>query len=371
MLGDYPLVARKAASSWTAVRKWSVDYLTQNICGNLSFRMGSRASNSPSPQFECVAQYVSASIADFVSWRQGNDNPSFRSFPFDEWWAYASYLYMSPTSSPLSSLINDLHWGSLFSNLPDSSGSTFWLGTDQSHTACHYDTYGINIVLQVFGKKRWILFPPSDSAYLYPTRLPLEESTVFSRVNFQCPNFIFFPLILNSHPHVITLEPGDVLYVPRHWWHYVECIEEDYSCAVNMWIDQPLMDDANRCKEALTQLACFSLAKCAPKSSYVSSHFHENERSLYRSKNWFSTLVDFINNNYTSSIQQNSQIFPLIPNASLKWSSIPSVDIVDILPDSSMLSLPSTDPPRKSIDDIIAVFLHPDVIDAVHSKLCE
>ena len=31
------------------------------------------------------------------------------------------------------------------------------------------------------------------------------------------------------------LERGDVLFVPRHWWHYVECIEPAVS--VNTWIE--------------------------------------------------------------------------------------------------------------------------------------
>lgn len=35
----------------------------------------------------------------------------------------------------------------------------------------------------------------------------------------------------------ITLEPGDLLYVPRHWWHYVESIEEDPTVSINTWVE--------------------------------------------------------------------------------------------------------------------------------------
>ena len=31
------------------------------------------------------------------------------------------------------------------------------------------------------------------------------------------------------------LEPGQVLYVPKHWWHYVEC--ESTAISVNTWIE--------------------------------------------------------------------------------------------------------------------------------------
>ena len=33
----------------------------------------------------------------------------------------------------------------------------------------------------------------------------------------------------------VILEAGDALFVPRHWWHYVECLEPAVS--VNTWID--------------------------------------------------------------------------------------------------------------------------------------
>ena len=36
---------------------------------------------------------------------------------------------------------------------------------------------------QVAGSKQWTLFPPSASPQLSPTRVPYEESSVYSRVN--------------------------------------------------------------------------------------------------------------------------------------------------------------------------------------------
>ena len=45
------------------------------------------------------------------------------------------------------------------------------------------DSYGCNLVCQVAGSKQWTLFPPSASTHLSPTRVPYEESSVYSLVN--------------------------------------------------------------------------------------------------------------------------------------------------------------------------------------------
>jgi oxalate decarboxylase/phosphoglucose isomerase-like protein (cupin superfamily) len=34
--------------------------------------------------------------------------------------------------------------------------------------------------------------------------------------------------------YVVTLKPGDVLFVPRHWWHYVENV--GVAVSINSWI---------------------------------------------------------------------------------------------------------------------------------------
>ena len=37
------------------------------------------------------------------------------------------------------------------------------------------------------------MFSPNDSSFMYPTRLPFEESTIYSQVNIKCPDLEAFP----------------------------------------------------------------------------------------------------------------------------------------------------------------------------------
>ncbi|VDN13427.1 unnamed protein product, partial [Dibothriocephalus latus] len=359
-----PLIARGIAKLWPAVRNWNLQYLIKNIDGKIQFRMGRKGISEV--QRECDAVYVSATVEEFAQWVNNccQENNPFVDYLCSEWWAYASYLHM-PACPPLTTLIEDVSWNALSPHFPKKSDSTFWLGTSGSHTACHYDTYGVNFVLQVFGQKRWILFPPSDTQFMYPTRIPLEESTVFSEVNFQQVDFINFPLVLNASPIVVVLQPGDVLFIPRHWWHFVESIEDGgpVTCAVNLWLDQPSLDNDERCKESLTQLVCLSLMhSCKDKGIFQSLHFPERDLAL--SSDWFEMLKSALRVNLQPSVSTVSESEPpakKIRHDSMDWVVPPTCDIVEILPESQTLDgLPKSDP--FSTDKLLRAFTDPEVI---------
>uniref|UniRef100_A0A1B0CQQ5 JmjC domain-containing protein n=1 Tax=Lutzomyia longipalpis TaxID=7200 RepID=A0A1B0CQQ5_LUTLO len=116
---------------------------------------------------------------------------------------------------------------------------TLWLGSRGAHTSCHYDTYGRNIVVQVFGHKRWILFSPESD--LRPSRIPFEESSVYSGLNFFSPGDLCQFNAIAEKAHIVTLAPGDVLIVPPKWWHFVENL--DTALALNAWI--PIEQDTD------------------------------------------------------------------------------------------------------------------------------
>lgn len=136
--------------------------------------------------------------------------------------------------------------------------STFWIGSSGAYTPCHFDTYGSNLVAQICGRKQWILFPPEDSDCLYPTRVPYEESSVFSSVNILSPDLKAHPLFKRCNPHIVTLEPGDVLFVPKQWWHFVQSL--DASVSINTWIELPKDSDVpTRLDEAIVRVLMTSL----------------------------------------------------------------------------------------------------------------
>ncbi|XP_023339562.1 HSPB1-associated protein 1 isoform X2 [Eurytemora carolleeae] len=143
----------------------------------------------------------------------------------------------------------------------DGMDSTLWIGSQGAHTPCHQDSYGYNLVCQLVGTKKWILFPPNQTEYLKPSRVPYEESSVYSDINFhqvqRNPVHVFNKLQYTT-PYIVTLRPGDVLYVPRHWWHFVQNIT--FSVSVNTWVECK-EDNQSRLEESLVRIQAALLSQ--------------------------------------------------------------------------------------------------------------
>ncbi|KAL3286101.1 hypothetical protein HHI36_000614 [Cryptolaemus montrouzieri] len=170
-------------------------------------------------------------------------------------WLYFDYKYLNQWFMNAKELRESINFKDLGLENVDVNQSTIWIGSNGAHTPCHIDTYGCNVVVQVLGRKRWLLFPFNEK--LKPTRVPYEESSVYSGLNFFSPNSVQdFEDI--SVCKIVTLNPGDVLIVPHKWWHYVENLE--ISISINTWLPLP-QDDKERINECLVQMLVTSFTK--------------------------------------------------------------------------------------------------------------
>ncbi|XP_041724531.1 HSPB1-associated protein 1 homolog [Coregonus clupeaformis] len=250
-----PAVFLNITCDWP-VLLWTVDHLSRCLGGKaVRFRMGRRQHEKKTPLFETQCSYVEARLEEFQSWTEGQtgaeDVGCFSNYPLSLYWAYADYKYIALLLQEKPSMFEDVVWSQF--GFPGRNGrdSTLWIGTEGANTPCHLDSYGYNLVLQVQGRKRWHLFPPADTGCLYPSRIPYEESSVFSQVDVLQPDLQRFPAFRHARAYTVTLQPGQVLFVPRHWWHYVESIDP-VTVSVNSWIELEVDDEA-RVGEALTK----------------------------------------------------------------------------------------------------------------------
>eukprot|EP00903_Cladosiphon_okamuranus_P009113 g8706.t1 len=258
MQREYPLVLRKAATSRGS------PFLESPGVKNLKttwrvHRLGS------STVWEADCAFLEATVGQFLEWEtstgrlsadEGNHNP-FAEYDRSTHWVYADYKHVKELAEDWGKALEHIVDWSAFGCNKTAADSTIWLGTEGSHTPLHYDTYGVNLVAQLHGKKKWLLYSPDETVRLSPTRVPYEESSVFSRVDARGPDLARFPRFADAHPMEVTLDPGDVLFVPNHWWHFVEAVET--SLSVNVWLEAP-GDAEDRCSESVARVLMTSLA---------------------------------------------------------------------------------------------------------------
>lgn len=90
----------------------------------------------------------------------------------------------------------------------------------------HYDVMD-NILVQVKGKKRVVLFNPSDAPFMY---LDGDKSEV---MDIDQPDLIKYPKFKLATRYECILEPGDILFIPALWFHNTLAIS--YGVNINLF----------------------------------------------------------------------------------------------------------------------------------------
>jgi lysine-specific demethylase 8 len=125
-----------------------------------------------------------------------------------------------------------------------------WLGPKSTKTPLHTDPYH-NVLCQVVGFKYVRLYGPDQTPYLYPREA--EENGVsmentssvdlfYLRPDFEGQpqraaqakeTYTQYPLFHNATYQEAILGPGESLYIPLGWWHYLESLTPSFS--VSFW----------------------------------------------------------------------------------------------------------------------------------------
>ncbi|XP_036966377.1 tRNA wybutosine-synthesizing protein 5 isoform X2 [Acanthopagrus latus] len=90
----------------------------------------------------------------------------------------------------------------------------------------HYDVMD-NLLAQVTGTKRVVLFSPQDALHLY---LSGDKSEV---VDIDSPDLEQFPDFVKAKRYECVLEPGDLLFIPALWFHNTVALQ--FGVGVNVF----------------------------------------------------------------------------------------------------------------------------------------
>ena len=236
---DHPIVFKGMIKSWRCPLSWTQEEICRLLADVTTIlkvcpKRSSACYKNKFPQnqviFETDCDHIEVKFSEMQSWfeqkdidencprepkrlKRSNSNSLLQLYPRADYWIYADYKHMSELCVEHKDMLESVDWGVFGFNGIDGSQSTLWVGSECASTPCHYDTYGCNLVAQLSGRKRWTLFPPRDSDSLYPTRVPFEESSVFSLVDICNPQLQETPLFKNASPHQVWGYICMVLYL--------------------------------------------------------------------------------------------------------------------------------------------------------------
>ncbi len=118
-------------------------------------------------------------------------------------------------------LASELDFGGLFPRGHKRYEHYLWLGPPGYTTGLHTDEVAVNLLAHFVGHKTVTFFDPSQTDYLYPETRESVHDGMYSAVNILAPDYDKHPLFAKATALTVDLAPGDLLYVPCGWWHWV------------------------------------------------------------------------------------------------------------------------------------------------------
>jgi hypothetical protein len=118
---------------------------------------------------------------------------------------------------------------------PDGVPARMWIG-NRVTVAPHFDVAD-NLACVSAGRRRFILFPPEQTANLYPGPMDVTPASVpMSMVSLDEPDLDRFPRYREALDAALVaeLEPGDAVYIPYLWWHGVQSLSR-FNVLTNYW----------------------------------------------------------------------------------------------------------------------------------------
>lgn len=96
----------------------------------------------------------------------------------------------------------------------------------------HYDGAATHaFLMQIYGRKQYVVFPPEQECYLYPSPVRANRSLV---EDLESPDLVKFPLFAKATPIKFFLEPGQLLFVPSLWWHTAKILTPSITVSMNL-----------------------------------------------------------------------------------------------------------------------------------------
>ena len=136
------------------------------------------------------------------------------------------------------------------------------MGPKGTKSKLHYDS-DHNLFTQIFGRKLVTLISPEQSKKCYPVHRTWYDG--YSPIDVLDPDLAKYFLFSDVVMLQAILEPGDILYIPKGWWHDIRSLDPSIS-VIFWWISWP-----DFIKEIMNEISfrCLYSDKLDNRNSYL------------------------------------------------------------------------------------------------------
>ena len=250
-----------------ALKKWSYDYFKE-IAGDIKIDVYGKEEDSMDRAASApVGQMTFAQYLDLIT----KEPTELRLFLFN-------LLKIRPELKQ-DVIYNDVTGGKVLQWLP-----FMFFGGEGSSTRNHFDIDMSHVFISQFqGLKRIWLFPNDQSDLMY--KLPYNFHSI---ANPKYSNVEEFPGIEYLDGYEAVIHPGETLYMPAGWWHYIQYETEGYSISVRAL--------ANSISEKLL----------GARNLFITRHFDNTMRKIFKD-HWFHYKINTAKRRANNAIKRNKR----------------------------------------------------------------
>jgi Cupin-like domain len=205
-----PVVFTDLMDNWAAKTEWTIDNLKRKY-GH--FNVPIVTPNYSKPGKGYMEPELHMSFGEYLTLMERGKMP------------YRIFLWNIFRQAP--EMVNDFTLPTIMDGFLKDFPFMFF-GGQGSITPMHFDLDLSHVFLnQLHGRKRIVLFSHDDSKRLYH-----HPYTVASYVDINKPDYEKFPALSQVKGWETVLNPGETVFIPTGFWHYIEYVDGGYSIAL-------------------------------------------------------------------------------------------------------------------------------------------
>lgn len=211
-----PVVITDAMQGWKALNAWTFDYL-KSVCGDTIIQAFRYEDGNYRPD-----RIERIPLGEFIDNCQTRD---WETYPFYVRDFSGLFLDRPDLLADFSIPGYFFNWFKFLPSFLRRPGPRIFIGPKGATTNLHQDIWSTHAWLgQLQGRKKWVLFSPDQKDFLYKNCWAVRPDN---------PDLARFPRFAEARGVETTLGPGEIIFVPGNWVHWVTSLDPTLSITDN------------------------------------------------------------------------------------------------------------------------------------------